>query len=504
MNLFQHFADVLNAAPQRTLIETLSGETYSYADVLSISGRYAGALQYLGIKKGDRVAVQVQKSPQALFLYLACLRAGAAYLPLNTAYKPAELEYFIGDAGPKLVVCDPAAETILKDLCAQRSPPPALLTLDAAGQGTLRELASQQSATTPIVESADGDLAAILYTSGTTGKPKGAMLSHNNLRSNAETLVDYWGFSENDVLLHALPLFHVHGLFVACHCILLSGGKMLFLPRFDADAIVKNLPDCTVMMGVPTFYVRLLDRAEFDRECCRNIRLFVAGSAPLLEETFNTFYERTGHKILERYGMTETGMLTSNPLHGERLPGTVGLPLPGVSVRVCNDTGNVLQQGEIGDIQVKGPNVFSGYWQRPEKTAEEFTSDGYFMTGDVGKIDENGYVSIVGRSKDLVISGGYNVYPKEVESVLDRIEGVVESAVFGVPHPDFGEAVTAAVVLEDSGAAPSHEEIIRAAKQLLASYKVPKSIHIVDALPRNAMGKVQKNVLREQFQEQFG
>ena len=502
MNLYQRFADVLNAAPQRTLIETLSGEIYSYADVLSISSRYAGALQSLGIKKGDRVAVQVQKSPQALFLYLACLRAGAAYLPLNTAYKPAELEYFIDDAGPKLVVCDPAAEPILNDICAQRSPPPALLTLDAAGQGTLHELASQQSEKTPIVECADDDLAAILYTSGTTGKPKGAMLSHNNLRSNAETLVDYWGFSESDVLLHALPLFHVHGLFVACHCTLLSGSKMLFLPRFDADAILKNLPDCTAMMGVPTFYVRLLDRTEFDRERCRNIRLFVAGSAPLLEETFNTFYERTGHKILERYGMTETGMLTSNPLTGERLPGTVGLPLPGVSVRVCDDAGKVLPQGEIGDIQVKGPNVFSGYWQRPEKTAEEFTSDGYFKTGDVGKIDANGYVSIVGRSKDLVISGGYNIYPKEVESVLDGIEGVVESAVFGVPHPDFGEAVTAAVVLADSSAAPSPEEIILATKQLLASYKVPKSIHFVDALPRNAMGKVQKNVLREQFQGQ--
>jgi len=500
MNLFQRFADVLSADPQRTLIKTLSGDIYRNADVLSFSARYAEVLRSVGLTKGDRVAVQVEKSPQALFLYLACLRAGAAYLPLNTAYKPAELEYFISDAEPRIVVCDPRAEDTIASICAQRVPAPAVLTLDAAGTGgSLNDQTPQSSDNGSCTACTDTDLAAILYTSGTTGKPKGAMLSHLNLRSNAETLTEYWGFGRNDVLLHALPLFHVHGLFVACHCTLLGGGQMLFLPRFDADAIVQHLPDCTAMMGVPTFYVRLLEHPEFDRDCCKNMRLFVAGSAPLLEETFNAFYAKTGHKILERYGMTETGMLTSNPLKGSRVPGTVGPPLPGVTLRVCDDADKELAQGEIGAIQVKGPNVFSGYWRNPEKTAEEFSADGFFKTGDVGRINEQGYVEIVGRSKDLVISGGYNVYPKEVESVLDTLNGIVESAVFGVPHADFGECVTAAVVPADVTAPPNEADIVSAAKQLLASYKVPKKIYFLSELPRNTMGKVQKNILRERY-----
>jgi len=497
MNLYQKISDVLSSTPERVLIETASGDTFTFADALSIAERYAGVLTACGVSKGDRVAVQVEKSPQDLFLYLACLRAGAAYLPLNTAYKPAELEYFISDAGPRLVVCDPGAASVISEICAKHDPAPAVLTLDAKGSGTLDSAAFGESG--PIVECSDGDLAAILYTSGTTGKPKGAMLSHGNLLSNAETLVSSWGFNNNDVLLHALPLFHVHGLFVACHCILLAGGRMLFLSKFDIDTIVKRLPDCTAMMGVPTFYVRLLERSDFDKDCCRNIRLFVAGSAPLLEETFNSFRERTGHNILERYGMTETVMLTSNPLDGPRVPGTVGPPLPGVTVRVCDDEGNVLSQGEIGGIQVKGPNVFHGYWQQPEKTAEEFTVDGFFKTGDVGKINDNGYVMIVGRSKDLVISGGYNVYPKEVESVLDKMDGVLESAVFGVPDADFGERVTAAIVPIDKNSPPAETEILQAAKQLLATYKVPKRVFFLEALPRNTMGKVQKNVLRQRY-----
>jgi len=499
MNLFERFHLGAAKTPARPFIETDTGKIYDYGAVQNTTARYAGVLKGLGLRPGDRIAAQVDKSPEALLVYLASLRAGLAYLPLNTAYQPAELEYFLGDAKPRAVVCAPSRQPVFQQIIDKSGADCAILTLDSDGNGSLPEQAVNQPDNFPIVARAPDDLAAILYTSGTTGRPKGAMLTHNNLLSNAIALHESWGFTPDDVLLHALPLFHVHGLFVACHCVLLSTAKMFFVSKFDTAKIIELLPRCTVMMGVPTFYTRLLDDPAFTADCTKNMRLFVAGSAPLLESTFNDFHARTGHYILERYGMTETCMLTSNPLHGPRRAGTVGPPLPGVTVRVTGDNDQPLPAGSVGNVEVKGPNVFPGYWQLPEKTAEEFTADGFFKTGDIGVIDTDGYLSIVGRSKDLVISGGYNVYPKEVESVLDQFEGVAESAVFGVPHPDFGEAVSAAIVPVDTNAPPDIAALTAAARTTLAAYKVPKRIHIVDALPRNAMGKVQKNVLRERF-----
>ncbi len=480
---------------RRVLLETEDGQSFNWADLEQITARYAAFLHGLGLVKGDRVAVQVEKSPQALFLYLACLRAGLIYLPLNTAYTEEEVDYLIGNAEPGLFVCRPEAERASHAVASTHNVKH-VLTLDDHGHGTFPSAAAAAPAEFAAVPCEDDDVACILYTSGTTGKPKGAMLSHRNLIANAIDLIAGWGFRADDVLLHALPVFHAHGLFVACNCTLLSTARMIWLPRFDPAVVLARLPEATVFMGVPTFYTRLLQAPELTPQRCAGMRLFISGSAPLLEETHRAFAERTGQMILERYGMTETGMNTSNPLMGERRGGTVGFPLPSTALRIVGEDGEVAGAEQVGIIQVKGTNVFSGYWRMPDKTAEDFTADGWFKTGDVGRIDAQGYVHIVGRAKDLVISGGFNVYPKEVEGVIDRIDGVIESAVIGLPHPDFGEAVTA--VVKASGGV-SEEAIIAFCKSRLANYKVPKHVHFVTDLPRNAMGKVMKNVLRENY-----
>jgi malonyl-CoA/methylmalonyl-CoA synthetase len=494
-------------------IETHDGLVYRWRDLKRATGRIANWLASLSLERGARVAVQVEKSPECLMLYLATLRAGLVYLPLNTAYQRAELEYFLRDAEPSVFVCSPPRLRELEPI-ARAARCPHVLTLGEQRDGTLLAAAAPFGDSFRTVRRAPDDLAAILYTSGTTGRSKGAMLSHRNLASNALTLDDFWGFraardaGQPDVLLHALPLFHVHGLFVASHAALLAGAKTLMLPRFDLRQVLERLPRSTVMMGVPTFYTRLLAEPSFGREHCRQMRLFIAGSAPLLAETHVQFEQRTGHRILERYGMSETLMLVSNPYFeadGPRTAGTVGVPLPGVEVRVVGDDGTPCAVGEIGGVQVKGPNVFGGYWRMPGKTKEEFTEDGWFRTGDVGHFGGAGlpdrYLTLVGRSKDLIISGGYNVYPKEVEGYIDELPGVVESAVIGLPHPDFGEAVAAVVV--GTGSAVDSSSIVDALKGRIANYKVPKRVFIVDDLPRNTMGKVQKNVLRDRYRNTF-
>ena len=501
-NLYATFRRHFPTDLDRPLLIAAGGERYSYADAERESARFAACLAGLGLQPGDRVTVQVEKSVEMLWLYLGCLRAGLVFHPLNTAYSPAELDYFLTNAEPGLVVCDPRGEATLAGLAGRLGGIP-VLTLGTAGDGTLMDRVRACSADFPCAESRADDLAALLYSSGTTGRPKGIMLSHGNLASNALTLVDYWGFSADDVLLHALPIFHVHGLFVAISCVLMSGAAMAWLPGFNVDAVLAALPRSTVMMGVPTYYTRLLASDRFTRESCANMRLFISGSAPLLAETFTAFEARTGHRILERYGMTETGMNTSNPLHGERRAGTVGFPLPGVSARIVDDNGDEVPPGEVGNLQVKGPNVFSGYWRMPEKTAEDFTADGFFNTGDKALVDSDGYYSIVGRAKDMVICGGLNVYPKEVELVIDGIAGVAESAVIGVPHPDFGEAVVAVVVAGAGGESLGEAAIIAATREQLANFKIPKRVMVVADLPRNTMGKVQKNVLRERYQDLF-
>jgi malonyl-CoA/methylmalonyl-CoA synthetase len=482
--------------PAQPFLETAT-RSYSYGDLDRLSAALGHHLQTRGVGKGDRVAVQVEKSPQAVFLYLACLRIGAVYLPLNTGYTLRELDYFFADAEPRMIVCDPSRQSEIAAMAGSA----AVLTLDAEGQGSLMAGATYEADLEPVACGPD-DLAALLYTSGTTGRSKGAMLSHHNLASNALALRTTWGFTGDDVLLHVLPIYHTHGLFVAINTVLLAGARMIFLPRFDPDAVIAALPRATVMMGVPTYYTRLLAREDFTAGAARSIRLFISGSAPLLEETFNAFEARTGQRILERYGMTETGMNTSNPLHGERRAGTVGLPLPDVALRAADDVGTPLAAGEVGVLEVRGPNVFSGYWRMPDKTAQEFRDDGFFITGDIGVISQDGYVSIVGRAKDLVISGGLNVYPKEVESLIDLLPGVVESAVIGLPHPDFGEAVTA-VVVRHPGATITESDIVGAARAELAGFKTPKLVVFVEALPRNSMGKVQKNVLRDEHGDHF-
>lgn len=500
-NIYSYFNAHCPADVPDVVLETLQGEQYRHADLERESARLARYLSELGVRPGDRVAVQVEKSPQVLILYLACLRAGFIYLPLNTAYTPHELDFFLGDAEPAVFVGDPARLDKLAELFT-RHHVDHVLGLDAAGQGSLIEASCETPAEFKTWPSAADDVAVILYTSGTTGRPKGAMLTHTNLAANAAALRKTWGWQPDDVLLHALPIFHIHGLFVACHSVLLGGGKLLWLPKFDPDQVMQALPHSTVMMGVPTFYTRLLARSDFDAEVCRNMRLFISGSAPLLTQTFEEFQERSGHTILERYGMTETGMNTSNPLHGPRKPGTVGLPLPGVELRIVDEKDQPVDQGEVGQLQVRGPNVFKGYWKLPDKTAEEFTADGFFRTGDLASQDEDGYVSIVGRGKDLIISGGLNVYPKEIESVIDELEGVQESAVIGVPHPDFGEAVCAVVVAEPA-AQLEEKALITELRQRLANFKVPKRVFFVPELPRNTMGKVPKNVLRETWSDTF-
>ncbi|UFI05834.1 malonate--CoA ligase [Roseibium aggregatum] len=503
--MMNHLFDALTAfIPDwsKVFLETLDGGKITYADMFARSAQYAGALQKLGVKAGDRVAVQVEKTPDTLMLYLGTIRAGGVFLPLNTAYTPAEIGYFVGDAEPAVFICDPARADVLAGTAQKAGA--RLHTLDQNGEGSLSLLADQMPTDYDNRPREDDDLAAILYTSGTTGRSKGAMLTHGNLASNSQTMVKYWQFTEDDVLLHALPIFHTHGLFVATNCLMMAGGSMLFLPKFDLDQVLAVLPKATAMMGVPTFYTRLLASDRFTRDVAAHMRLFISGSAPLSAEVHKEFRERTGHAILERYGMTETNMNTSNPYDGARRPGTVGFPLPGVGLRVVDArTGRELPDGEVGIIEIKGPNVFLGYWRMPEKTAQEFRADGYFITGDMGRVDEDGYVSIVGRSKDLIISGGFNVYPAEVEAMLDELPGVAESAVIGVPHPDFGEAVVA-VLAPKPGAELAQEAVQASLNDRLAKFKQPKKVHILEALPRNTMGKIQKNVLRERFSGDFG
>jgi len=497
-NLYALFESRFPADRSMPLLILESGATVSYADVERESARYAALLASRGLAPGDRVAVQVEKSPEALLLYLGCLRAGLVYLPLNSAYHEREVRYFLENAEPRAVVAQPQSMPWLEALAAELGIRE-VLSLDSRAGGSLQEAARAVPPRFETVRRSGDDLAAILYTSGTTGRSKGAMLSHRNLGSNSLVLQRAWGFGPGDVLVHMLPLFHVHGLFVACHCVLLCGGAMRFHARFDARRAVEEFARSTVFMGVPTLYTRLLAEPGLTREACSDMRLFTSGSAPLLAETHAQFLRRTGHRILERYGMTETGMLTSNPLDGERRAGSVGPALPEVDVKVVDDAGSQCPAGRIGHVIVRGPNVFSGYWRMPEKNAEEFTPDGYFRTGDMGSLSPDGYLTIAGRSKDLIISGGYNVYPKEIELAIDELPGVRESAVVGVPHPDFGEAVTAVVVSRREGTPPTEEGIIAALREKLANFKVPKRVYFVDELPRNAMGKVQKNVLRERF-----
>ena len=508
-NLFVALREGFPADLDSIAVETDNGLSYSWRDLDRATAMMANLLQSLGLPEGSRIAVQVEKSVEAMMLYLATLRAGYVFLPLNTAYQSAEIEYFVGNAEPAVVVCAPAQFGWVSRI-AFAAGTRHVFTLGDDRTGTLLDRAAHHSDRhEPAVRSAD-DLAAILYTSGTTGRSKGAMLSHGNMQSNAVMLKDYWGWVPGDVLIHALPIFHVHGLFVAIHGALINGSRMIWMHRFDPRRVVERLPDATVFMGVPTLYVRMLAEPGLTREAARHMRLFIAGSAPLLIETFNAWRERTGHTILERYGMSETIMLTSNPYRAdprhanqsERRGGTVGFPLPGVDLRVRDDAGQPVPTGEIGGIQVKGPNVFSGYWRMPEKTREEFTDDGYFKTGDVGRIDERGYVTIVGRSKDLIISGGYNVYPAEIEGYINEMPGVAESAVVGVPHPDFGE-VGVAIVIAKPGATVDGDAIVRELKGRLANFKIPKRCFVVSELPRNTMGKVQKNLLREQHKTLF-
>ncbi|MCP3935114.1 MAG: malonyl-CoA synthase [Actinomycetia bacterium] len=494
-----HLYDALlapHAASERPCLHLIDGSTRTYSDMIELAACLASVLAAHGAEVGDRVVVQVDKSPEALALVFACLHAGLVLVPLNTAYTPAEVSYFVGDAMPAVLVSDPSRSNALVEIANGVGAD--LLTLGGDGSGSLMTEAAAAGDDHPVAEREAGDLAAILYTSGTTGRSKGAMLSHENLLSNTRSLAEVWRFSERDVLLHALPIFHTHGLFVAANVTLLSGGSMIFLPGFDADMVIRELPRATAIMGVPTFYTRLLARAEFDEELAGHMRLFVSGSAPLLAETHREFFDRTGHHILERYGMTETCMIASNPYKGERRPGTVGFALPGVELRIGEPaTGKPVATGEIGVVELTGPNVFGGYWQMPEKTAEEFRDDGFFITGDLGQIDADGYLHIVGRGKDLIISGGFNVYPKEVETAIDDMDGIVESAVIGVPHPDFGEAVVA-VVVPEPGAEIGEASIVATLGDSLARFKLPKRVLFTDELPRNTMGKVQKNILRDE------
>ncbi len=501
-NLFAALRAAFPAALDAVAVETDNGLNYSWRDLDRATAMLANLLQSLGLPAGARVAVQVEKSVEAMLLYLATLRAGYVFLPLNTAYQSAEMEYFIGNAEPAVVVCTPKNFGWVSKI-AFKAGTQNVFTLDDDRSGSLLDRAAHCSDQHAVAVLQADDLAAIVYTSGTTGRSKGAMLSHGNLLSNAQVLKDFWGWRKpqggGDVLIHALPIFHVHGLFVAIHGALLNGSKMIWLAKFDAGLVVKKLREATVFMGVPTLYVRLLAEPGLNHAACRNMRLFISGSAPMLIETFNEWRQRTGHTILERYGMSETAMLSSNPYQGgERCGGSVGFALPGVSLRVQGDGGQPLPVGEIGGIEVKGPNVFKGYWRMPEKTADEFTVDGYFKTGDVGKIDERGYITIVGRSKDLIISGGYNVYPAEIEGYINDLPGVAESALVGVPHPDFGE-VGVAVVVPKPGATLDAGQIVATLKSTLANFKIPKQCFVASELPRNTMGKVQKNVLRRQY-----
>ncbi len=503
-NLFAALRAAFPADLDAVAVETDDGLAYSWRDLDRATAMMANLLVSLKLPAGSRIAVQVEKSVEAMMLYLATLRAGYVFLPLNTAYQSAEIEYFVGNAEPAVVVCSPKNFGWVSKIAFQAGTRH-VFTLGDDRTGSLLERAVHHGDHHAIARSGEDDLAAILYTSGTTGRSKGAMLTHGNMLSNARVLQAYWGWQPGDVLVHALPIFHVHGLFVALHGAVINGSRMIWLNKFDPKRVIARLPEATVFMGVPTLYVRMLAEPSLTREAVRHMRLFISGSAPLLLETFNEWKARTGHTILERYGMSETVMLTSNPYRaedGERRGGTVGFPLPGVGLRVRGDDGRDLPVGEIGGIEVRGPNVFKGYWRMPEKTKEEFTADGWFKTGDVGRVDERGYVTIVGRSKDLIISGGYNVYPAEIEGYINELPGVAESALVGVPHPDFGE-VGVAVVVAKPGAQLDGEAIIATLKSRLANFKIPKRCYVVADLPRNTMGKVQKNLLRGQYQGEF-
>jgi len=503
-NLFSALRAAFPADLDEIAVQTDTGLHYSWRDLDRATAMLANLLGSLGIAEGSRIAAQVDKSVEAMLLYLAVLRAGHVFLPLNTAYQKAEIEYFVADGEPAVVVCSPRNFGWVSKIAFQAGTRHVFTLGDDRGGTLLQRAAAMSDRHAPIPRTADG-LASIIYTSGTTGRSKGAMLTHGNLLSNARMLKDYWGWRPGDVLIHALPIFHVHGLFVAIHGALINGSRMIWMNRFEPRTVIEAMREASVFMGVPTLYVRMLAEASLTREAAGGMRLFISGSAPLLIETFNEWKARTGHTILERYGMSETVMLTSNPYKpedGERRGGTVGFALPGVGVRVHDDQGKELPAGEIGGIQVRGPNVFQGYWRMPGKTREEFTADGWFKTGDVGRFDEQGYLSIVGRSKDLIISGGYNVYPAEIEGYINEMPGVAESALVGVPHPDFGE-VGVAVVTPRPGNRLNGDQLIAALKSQLANFKIPKRCFVVDELPRNAMGKVQKNLLREQHKGLF-
>ena len=500
-NLFAHFQSHFPDDLSTCLLVTDNGQTVTYGQAVEASAQIANSLLDLGALTGDRVTVQVEKSVEALYLYLGCLRAGLVYHPLNTAYTTSELEYFLTNAEPSIIICKSESQETIKSISVSGGVK-AILTLDTDGTGTLVDLIQDANITVQTVQRRGTDMAALLYSSGTTGQPKGIMLSHDNLRSNAEILVDAWGFSSSDRLLHMLPIYHVHGLFVGISCVLMSGASMSWHKSYNDDVAVTAMSKCTVMMGVPTYYTRLLSNHRFSSDCCQTMRLFISGSAPLLTETFYQFQARCGHTILERYGMSETNMNTSNPLDGERKPGTVGTALPGVILKIVSDEGHEVLPGDIGNLQVKGPNVFSGYWRMPAKTSKDFTEDGFFDTGDKAMIDGGGYVSIVGRSKDLIICGGLNVYPKEVEMVIDDIPEIKESAIIGAPDADFGEVVIAIIVAEDSCSVDNDflgNKVISFCRTQLANFKIPKRVEIIESLPRNAMGKVQKNLLREKF-----
>ena len=489
------------ASQNNTVLIRHDHKEISGIELYLLTSQIANVLKDSGVEPGHRVAMQTEKTVEALALYLGCLRAGALFLPLNTAYTPAEMKYFIDNAEPTVVVCDPKSEAALSEFTKPRGLK--LLTLDSFGKGSLNDQILKAGTTFTNVARVPDDLAAILYTSGTTGRSKGAMLSHENLLSNANSLCEAWHFNSDDILLHSLPIFHVHGLFVAINVLMKAQGKIIFLPKFNVDQILEFLPKATSMMGVPTFYTRLLSDGRFTKNLTKHMRLFVSGSAPLLSETHRAFETRTGHRILERYGMTETTMNTSNPYDGERRAGTVGFPLPGVEARITDEkTGAILKSNEIGILEVRGPNVFKGYWRMLEKTKTEFREDGFFITGDIAQIDSEGYIAIVGRAKDLIISGGFNVYPKEIEIKIDALEGVMESAVIGAPHPDFGEAVIAVVVCA-KGKITTAEKIQSALKVNLSNFKCPKAIFFLEGLPRNTMGKVQKNELRKQYEKTF-
>ncbi|TGQ54489.1 malonyl-CoA synthase [Mesorhizobium sp. M1C.F.Ca.ET.193.01.1.1] len=486
----------------KIVIETPNGRILTYGDLRKESARFANLLVSLGVAPGDRVAVQIEKSPDAILVYLACLRTGAIFLPLNPAYTTVETEYYLGDGRPTVFICDPAAFERILPVTASINVAH-VETLGNDEDGSFARKAKCHSVDFDDVQRGPDDLAAILYTSGTTGRSKGAMLSHGNLASNAATLKDFWRLTSDDILIHALPVYHTHGLFVAVNTMLMAGGSMHFLPGFNAELILSLMSRSTVLMGVPTFYTRLLQNAALTPTATSNMRMFISGSAPLWAETHQEWQARTGHQILERYGMTETNMNTSNPCEGDRIAGTVGIPLPGISVRVVDpETGVALPPGEVGMLEVKGPNVFAGYWQMPEKTASEFSLDGFFMTGDLGRINERGYIHIVGRAKDLVITGGFNVYPIEIESEIDALPGVAESAVIGVPHADFGEGVTA-IVVPKKGASIDEARVLSALQGRLAKFKLPKRVLFTDELPRNAMGKVQKAMLRQTYADLY-